>query len=173
MDSAFIVYKMSLMTIITPSAYGTSTKIVIPATFYDEAGNAYSQLDITSPTKTRITRTRRVGKVVISDKRSNKENTNAIAADISKLLNKDYTLVIEDSQGKGLKELIKLNKNKTLSPYDIYLLDEYGMAAKDFGTCIIVPPIPSSMNLKKGKVQVVAVATDGTLEKPEMTQSST
>ena len=101
--------------------------------------------------------------VNIEDKRTDKTNTSVISASTSS--SKYYRLLIADSDGASIKGLLVLSNGMSLTPYNISLVDEDGNAVTDFGTCTISLPIPSTMDLTKGRVQAISIDADGNLEK--------
>ncbi len=103
------------------------------------------------------------GSLTIEDNRSSKTGNNQVAGTVSNLVG-NLRLIIEDSAGTGLKNLIDMEEGMILVPYDIYLVDNYGNAYKNFGSCTITLPVPDSMDLTKGRLKVVAVRSSNVLE---------
>ena len=102
--------------------------------------------------------------VITDDRRSDKTNSTAITATVSNGTG-EYKLIVKDSDGTAIKNLIILSDGMVLMPYNISLVNDSGNSVTDFGSCIITLPIPSSMNVSNGMVQAMSIKGDGTLEK--------
>ncbi len=116
------------------------------------------------PTPTRKpTQTVRNNSLTIVDNRADKTGTNQIAATVSNLVG-NLKLIIEDDDGADIKKIQTLNKDQTLVPYNIYIIDENGNRYNNFGSCTITMPVPSSMDLTQGTVKMVAAVSSNVLE---------
>jgi len=108
--------------------------------------------------------------LTVNDLRKNKENTGSLAATVSNLT-ENLNLYVRDKDSDGittsnvLRGLVTIKTGERMEWYDISLKNEAGNDATGFGNCSIKLPIPSDMDLSKGKVQAVTVGTNGTLEK--------
>ena len=144
----------------TPTSGVTDTPTVAPS---------QTQRPTVTPTPTRIPTSTPTPTSVpvripaIDDQRSDRSDTKGISSFLYGGSMPNSILIVRDSDGVGIKRIVVLRKGMILKPWHIRLVDENKRDITDFKSITITLPIPSDMNLKRGRVIMLGRRRNGKL----------